>query len=333
MSNDKIKSIGQQMTAAREARGWTLEEAAKRTKLRKDTLALMEADQFERLPSMAYARGFIRLYARELNLDGWTLLKNFGGVVDESIEMLELHPDDLESIPKRSTQPVATPQGVGLFVVIAILLLALGIGAYQVYRVWPGHPHKNEAPTAEVTQTEPAKKPDPSLETPHALPVSPAPPNQAAAGPDASIPKAQPVNGTPVAPVVAESPAPKAQPVNDTPAPTDGSVPKAVPVQAQPEKPAEVKYPNRLELQADATAGEELRWVRVVAVRGNKEEALFADTLPAGDTVPKTDQPAWTGDSFIINMREAGAINIIYNGKNFGKYEATGPQRIRIPNP
>ncbi|MDD5260423.1 MAG: helix-turn-helix domain-containing protein [Methylacidiphilales bacterium] len=298
------KTIGQQLAAGRQAKGWTLEEAAKRTKLKKDSLVLMESDEFDRLPSVAYARGFIRLYARELGLDGWGMLKQFNRVARESLDMLELQPEDLEAIPKRSSQPVATPQGIGLVVIVLVLLVALGFGGTWAYRQYISSPllthekkqqvHEVEAPAA--TAKEDQKK---------ALPAV----------------KAEPI--TPRAETVAPNPA--------EPAKAEPVTPPA-PVADKPPVPKPVVYPNRLELQADADAREEARWVRVTAIRAGKEETLFEDILPAGDIMPKPDQTPWTADAFVINMREAAVVNIIYNGQNYGKYDQPGLQRVRVPS-
>ncbi len=298
------KTIGQQLAAGRQAKGWTLEEAAKRTKLKKDALMLMESDEFDRLPSVAYARGFIRLYARELGLDGWGMLKQFNRVARESLDMLELQPEDLESIPKRSSQPVATPQGIGLVVIAIVLAAALGlvgIWAYKLYISSPLLTHEKKQQVREVeapasTAKEDQKKGLPAVKaeplTPRAVTVAPNP--------------AEPTKAEPVAP-----PAPAVE---------------------KPPVPKPVIYPNKLELQADADAKEEARWVRVTAIRAGKEETLFEDILPAGEIMPKPDQTPWTADAFVINMREAGVVDIIYNGQNYHKYDQPGLQRVRVPS-
>ncbi|NJK92419.1 MAG: hypothetical protein HC904_11650, partial [Blastochloris sp.] len=99
---------------------------------------MIEQDAFEKLPSISYARGFVRIYARELGLDGWSLLKRLNRTVpEEHLDRLELQPEDLESIPKRSHPPLATSQGIGLMVIIAVLGVALLIGGLKLYEIWP----------------------------------------------------------------------------------------------------------------------------------------------------------------------------------------------------
>ena len=72
-------------------------------------------------------------------------------------------------------------------------------------------------------------------------------------------------------------------------------------------------------------------WVRIVAIQDGKEVQLFEDTIDEDDVVPATDDPAWTGDAFIVATREAADAEIIFNDSNFGPYEKPGPQTFRLP--
>jgi transcriptional regulator with XRE-family HTH domain len=52
--------IGEQLGAARSARGIELEEVEERTKIRKRYLRAMEEERWNLLPRVAYARAFLR---------------------------------------------------------------------------------------------------------------------------------------------------------------------------------------------------------------------------------------------------------------------------------
>src|SRR5205085_4769910 len=54
---------------ARLARGLTLDEAARLTKIRPSRLAEIEADDFSQFPSLAYAKGFLQIYGKFLDVD------------------------------------------------------------------------------------------------------------------------------------------------------------------------------------------------------------------------------------------------------------------------
>jgi hypothetical protein len=72
-------------------------------------------------------------------------------------------------------------------------------------------------------------------------------------------------------------------------------------------------------------------WVRVVAIRDGQEVQLFEDTIDEDDTLPDKDDPAWSGDSFVVTTREAADAEIIFNESNFGAYEKSGPQTFSLP--
>lgn len=72
-------------------------------------------------------------------------------------------------------------------------------------------------------------------------------------------------------------------------------------------------------------------WVRIVAIQDGKEVQLFEDTIDEDDIVPAKDDPAWSGEAFIVTTREASDAEIIFNDSNFGPYEKPGPQTFRLP--
>lgn len=67
-------SVGEQLNQARQARAISLEQAAQATRIRVHYLQALEADAFDRLPSLAQGRGFLRAYAQYLKLDAESLL-------------------------------------------------------------------------------------------------------------------------------------------------------------------------------------------------------------------------------------------------------------------
>ncbi len=62
-------TVGQILRAAREARGESLADAAYALKLTQRQVEAIESERFESLPGPAFVRGFIRNYARHLDLD------------------------------------------------------------------------------------------------------------------------------------------------------------------------------------------------------------------------------------------------------------------------
>lgn len=73
------ESIGQQLRQARQARALTLEEVASATHVRVHYLQALEAGDLGAVPSLAQARGFLRIYAEHLGLDAVALLSEMEG--------------------------------------------------------------------------------------------------------------------------------------------------------------------------------------------------------------------------------------------------------------
>jgi len=64
-----IEGLGKKFQDARVARKLTLDEAARMTKIRPQRLAEIEADDFSKFPSLAYAKGFLLIYGKFLDVD------------------------------------------------------------------------------------------------------------------------------------------------------------------------------------------------------------------------------------------------------------------------
>lgn len=64
-----IEGLGKKFQEARLARKLTLDEAARMTKIRPQRLAEIEVDDFSQFPSLAYAKGFLLIYGKFLDVD------------------------------------------------------------------------------------------------------------------------------------------------------------------------------------------------------------------------------------------------------------------------
>ena len=70
-------SFGEELRQAREQRGASLADVEKETKIRAKYIKAMENDDFDVLPGKVYVRGFLRMYARFLGLDGDFLVERY----------------------------------------------------------------------------------------------------------------------------------------------------------------------------------------------------------------------------------------------------------------
>jgi hypothetical protein len=96
-----VVEIGSALRAARERRGLGLGEVERKTRIRERYLAALEEERFELLPARAYAKGFLRVYADFLGLDGRLIVEEFNARFPET-EQPELAPRPVEATLARA---------------------------------------------------------------------------------------------------------------------------------------------------------------------------------------------------------------------------------------
>jgi cytoskeletal protein RodZ len=115
--------LGETLQRARLARGVTLEEAERTTRISRRYLEALENENFGLLPAPVYARGFLRTYARYLDLEPSDLLPLFPvGYLDVPL---------LEPMPKVTTPRTWPGSGLLAAGVVAVLLLVV-VGLYAM---------------------------------------------------------------------------------------------------------------------------------------------------------------------------------------------------------
>jgi len=98
------ESIGQQLQQARLARSLTLDQVAQATHVRVHYLQSLESGDLSAIPSLAQARGFLRIYADYLGLDVRSLL---GELEQNTPAVLEPAPDEAPAEQAFETPVVA----------------------------------------------------------------------------------------------------------------------------------------------------------------------------------------------------------------------------------
>ncbi len=113
-------SLGQILQRARLARGITLEDAERVTRIPRRYLQALEEEEYGILPAPVYARGFLRSYASYLGLDSSQLLPLFPvGHVEEP---------RLQPLPKvRQPRPWSMSAFVALGAVVAIVVAVVAL--------------------------------------------------------------------------------------------------------------------------------------------------------------------------------------------------------------
>ena len=76
-----MQTIGERLEEARKRKGLSIREAAEHTKIRGDYLQKFEANSFDLSLPPLYIRGFVRSYARYLDLDAERFLQDYDAVL------------------------------------------------------------------------------------------------------------------------------------------------------------------------------------------------------------------------------------------------------------
>ncbi|HEU5247723.1 MAG TPA: helix-turn-helix domain-containing protein [Candidatus Udaeobacter sp.] len=174
-----IEGLGKKFQEARLARNLTLDEAARMTKIRPARLAEIEADDFSQFPSLAYAKGFLLIYGKFLDVDVTPYLDAFEDservTVDGYSYLQENRPQKPVSAPVvRRRRPTTTSREriSPMPLIIGVLVLVVGFSVMKlILNVRRLAPEKAES-TAQVS---PSASPVPSPKTgqPEATQTSP----------------------------------------------------------------------------------------------------------------------------------------------------------------
>src|SRR4030095_4086109 len=121
-----IEGLGRKFQEASKARNLSLEEAARLTRIRQSRLAEMESDDFSNFPSLAYAKGFLQIYGKFLDVDVSPYLDAFetsGRITVDGYSYLQDAPAPKApraSVSRRSenTRPSLVPFLIGLAILI-----------------------------------------------------------------------------------------------------------------------------------------------------------------------------------------------------------------------
>ncbi len=209
-----IEGLGKKFQEARLARGLTLDEAARMTKIRPARLAEIEAEDFSQFPSLAYAKGFLLIYGKFLDVDVTPFLEAFEGSKHVTVDGYSYLQDNPAPKPAHtptvrrtaSNRVSATPLVVGIIVLIVgffFMKLILNIQRIAPRRTGPAvqAPPTVPASTAERVVTAPSQSAEAATKKIVPAPAAAAPatttPAVAAASPPAlkepEVRRAEPV--------------------------------------------------------------------------------------------------------------------------------------------
>jgi cytoskeletal protein RodZ len=156
--------VGSYLRELREAKGHTLDDVARVTRISKIYLIAIEEGKFEKLPSTAYIKGFLRLYASFLGVPGDNVIARY----EQTVAPPQIQPLPTIADPIKSPEPVRLGHDRRRWFIPIVLLIMIVVVAFlfQEEKRTDG-----PAPQAVVTQQVPA--PLPAVVQPEQPPAEP----------------------------------------------------------------------------------------------------------------------------------------------------------------
>ncbi len=175
-----MEGLGDKFQKARQARNLTLEEAARMTKIRPAKLAELEAEDFSHFPSLAYAKGFLVIYGKFLNVDVTPYLEAFEAPETMTVDGYSYLQDNPVPAPRRTevvrreprsgNRSSLTPLVIGVVVLVGgFLLLKFMMDLRRL------KPSERDAQALAASSASPTPAASETIVAPKALPVDPTP--------------------------------------------------------------------------------------------------------------------------------------------------------------
>lgn len=129
------ESVGDRLAQRREAKGLGVREVAEILRLSVDYVRALEAGSYERLPCSTFVKGYLKSYAKLLELDEGKVLEQFSAI--------EIHEDNVEKKPSFDAFFLRRKrQGIVMLAALTfVLLLLMGGGMY----LWQGYEKRGGA--------------------------------------------------------------------------------------------------------------------------------------------------------------------------------------------
>jgi len=115
-----MQTVGNYLRQQREAKGMSLEEVARATRVPMSSVERLESDQFDELPGEVFVRGFMKSYARAVGIDTDDVLARYTA----SRRVAWVTPLPISS----PTRPARTKRyGVAIAFVLLLILFTLAL--------------------------------------------------------------------------------------------------------------------------------------------------------------------------------------------------------------
>ncbi len=304
--------LGDYLKQARKKKGVSLEQIASRTKIQEHHLLALESEDFDNLPAKVFAKGFVRSYAKALDLDEDDALQRF---LDASRTFYDQpHPEEAERTHVQVTLEAPPRQGVNWSLVFGALVAIVALA------IWYGFP-KQQGTEVVLSDPEPSSISTEPIEEPILQTVDPL------ETPKENVEPLQPVESSPTE---AALPVPEVVSTQPIVTPTDTRISESEP--PEPSEPSPLFIPSTPPTTPDSPStsedvsiiretqtleieATELTWVVVKSDQQDPSEAL----LQPGQRV------TWKADTqFLVTLGNAAGVMIRLNGKPQGPFGKPG---------
>lgn len=163
-----MKTLGEFLRKAREAKGLTLEEVQEVTKIRQFFLESMENGNFDALPGQAYVKGFLRNYASAVGISEQEVIERYNQLTQAQSQVpetsaVEAKPKDepVKTKAPKQKMPAAKDKRRNLYVPTVIVIIGIIAGVYGGRLIIGQHPKSGKSVTtvSQPTPVTPVVKP------------------------------------------------------------------------------------------------------------------------------------------------------------------------------
>jgi len=327
---------GEILRQARENRGWAQAEVARKLNLTVSSLNNLEDGAFDKLPGHTFARGYIRAYAKLLDMDQAALVQAFDHYTGTHAKGSEVH------ALGRIEEPVRLSHNILRIVSLLLLVVVVGGGfvwwkdqsanaGKELFSLAPEHIEVESADG--TTQIHPLDEPEDQAVSAGEQPESAAPASEPApvaetpaAAPAAPVASAPAATAAPAAPTVATAPAAHVAATPAPAAPVAAVAPGVTaPVVAAAPAPA---APTTQPVTAPAGSGQ--LHVQFVAdcwtsVTDGNGKVLYSGIKRKGETLELAGKPP-----FAVRLGVAKGAQISWNGQPVDVAPFTSGETARL---
>ncbi|CAB5600795.1 DUF4115 domain-containing protein [Pseudomonas plecoglossicida] len=327
---------GELLRQARENRDWSQAEVARKLNLTVSSLNHVETGAFDKLPGHTFARGYIRAYAKLMDLDQAALVDAFDRYTGTHAKGSDVHSLGRIEEPVRLSHNIL--RGVSLLLLVAVVGGGFvwwqdqgSLRGKELAKIALEHVEVESADG--TTQIHPLDEPEDQAVSAGQQPESaPLPLEQGAADQPAAVP-------APASPAPADTAAVVPTPAQQAPVPAIASAPAAAPAPVAPVAPAPAAVAPATPVAAVAAAepaaaavpaGSAKVAIQFVAdcwtqVTDGNGKVLFSAIKRKGDNLELTGKPP-----FSVRLGFARGAQVSYNGQAVDVAPFTSGETARL---